>query len=557
MPAAPDLHVKRQALEKEMLRLEAELLAVRLSYNTLSSMNHLPNEILSKIFTIYAAETTEGCKSHTVTTHKGSSFSWIKIAHVCHQWRAVALGCAELWSTILFIEPELTELMLARSKASPISIKFNVTNRTFDKILAKVLAQTDRLQSIELSGAYNPLLLDKVGSTTSASVLETLILMEPQGRTLQIPPSFLQGGTPLLRHLTLRQSAIPRWSWVPHSPLVTHFEVSTSFLNADKLDDLLSTLQQMPLLETLIIEKFFPLNPGKSGELAHSEPITFSSMKRVRLLNSIPIIHGLMEAIRIPDTAVLEVIFTGSVEDYPTVERAITKIAAAWRRGNLLATKDLRIRQIHTYVANMLLFQSRNQNLDKAPDAIPELNISFMHPRHDVVRLIPTFTKFVVNIASLQSLRLDSVTELLENEWVDLFGWLPSLKKITLADTPFFTLCRILSRGFTPSSGPAILFPALKALALEDIDFTFGHHIATIESLAILIDALQSRTETHCIAFLDISNSKGFDQEHFDSIVMSVPHLIVNWDEREVEVVEEEDSSDEEVEDTEEEVEGE
>ncbi|KAJ7112114.1 hypothetical protein C8R44DRAFT_582820, partial [Mycena epipterygia] len=57
--------------------------------NSLPPISSLPNELLTRIFTIYAVE------SDTL-----GNLEWAKIMYVCHRWHDVVLVAQPLWAVI-------------------------------------------------------------------------------------------------------------------------------------------------------------------------------------------------------------------------------------------------------------------------------------------------------------------------------------------------------------------------------------------------------------------------------------------------------------------------
>ncbi|TEB23217.1 hypothetical protein FA13DRAFT_1593662, partial [Coprinellus micaceus] len=91
-----------------------ELNAIRTLQNSLIPLNHLPPEILSYVFIRLAEEISEDWNNK-------KKFSWLRVTHICRHWRVVALDYAPLWSCIChFVHPEITKLMLERSKNVPL-----------------------------------------------------------------------------------------------------------------------------------------------------------------------------------------------------------------------------------------------------------------------------------------------------------------------------------------------------------------------------------------------------------------------------------------------------
>ncbi|TEB37122.1 hypothetical protein FA13DRAFT_1622286, partial [Coprinellus micaceus] len=96
----------QQQIAERTKELALELLALHRRHNAVNPSHRLPPEILSRIFTILSSEWTW----------------WIRVAHICHYWRVVALDCAGLWSKITFSNIGFTKAKVARSRDLPLTV---------------------------------------------------------------------------------------------------------------------------------------------------------------------------------------------------------------------------------------------------------------------------------------------------------------------------------------------------------------------------------------------------------------------------------------------------
>ncbi|KAI0045364.1 hypothetical protein FA95DRAFT_1476973, partial [Auriscalpium vulgare] len=108
-------------LEQDLQQLLAIKTIIDGRLNALTPIARLPSEILARIFSFAArAEPIPGGYS---TSPASKRMGWIKVTHVCHYWREVALAHPALWERVSFsIGPEWTEELLARSKGAPIIV---------------------------------------------------------------------------------------------------------------------------------------------------------------------------------------------------------------------------------------------------------------------------------------------------------------------------------------------------------------------------------------------------------------------------------------------------
>lgn len=93
----------------------------RARLNALLPINaRLPPEVLAQIFAAYihASHDPEEYAGY----HRHPPYAWLKIAHVCHYWREVAIQTPSLWSYITLTRLECVKEMIMRSKEAPLSI---------------------------------------------------------------------------------------------------------------------------------------------------------------------------------------------------------------------------------------------------------------------------------------------------------------------------------------------------------------------------------------------------------------------------------------------------
>src|ERR1700761_8616112 len=87
----------RQAIDTEIKSLEGSIRALRHRRNALAPVSSLPTEVIEVIFSLLHVPSTllpftlDGKLDHLV---------WPRVAHVCHQWREIALNQPLFWSHV-------------------------------------------------------------------------------------------------------------------------------------------------------------------------------------------------------------------------------------------------------------------------------------------------------------------------------------------------------------------------------------------------------------------------------------------------------------------------
>ncbi|TFY66388.1 hypothetical protein EVG20_g4705 [Dentipellis fragilis] len=266
-PAAVDIQLK---MEDEMKAMILAMCKLRTRYNALSLISSLPPEVLSNIFWYHMS----------ALPPSRTSLGWIEATHVCRHWRDAALQDHSLWSNITSIlGPQWTGRMLARAQFTPLSITYSLSSENA-KLVSKPLYHTRELRVRGAASELSPL-LDSVASV--AHQLELLEVFQQTGLIICLPPDYF-ANILYLRHLTLKGLCIPWTARIPAT--LIHLEIKLTQSDVRRLsseatlDDVLDSLEKLPLLEELILQNCLP----SESHTPVSEDRTIS-LPRLRLLH--------------------------------------------------------------------------------------------------------------------------------------------------------------------------------------------------------------------------------------------------------------------------------
>jgi hypothetical protein len=278
---------QRQVIDSEIKSLEESIRALRHHRNAVAPISSLPTEIIAAIFSIlrlFDAPVAGGKRDH---------LAWMRVTHVCHQWREIGLNNPLFWNHIDFTNISLAGAieMLVRAKKSPLHLEAWVTGHhrddarfiTFKKELQSRVANICHLD-ICADGFFLRRTLKRLASP--APTLESLSLSTQAGyqfRTLSrasIPDTLFGGTTPRLSCLELRKCNI---SW--KSPLLKglrSLEIDAPSKHVrPSLADWLDALDQMPQLKDLTLLSASPIAPPFPLDIKRTATLPFLTHLRI------------------------------------------------------------------------------------------------------------------------------------------------------------------------------------------------------------------------------------------------------------------------------------
>ena len=287
----------QQTIDAEIKSLEESVLALKLRRNALSPVSSLPPEVFIAIFSLLCIPGTSPSPDGG-TPDSDYHLTRLRVSHVCHHWREIALDQPLLWSHVDFFAQRGTAEILVRAKSAPLYLEASasvsghrwddVRFNTFRKELQARVAYICHLRT-----CADPFHLQSTlkGLVSPAPILEYLSLSSHTGHTrphrrsgsrpslrrCPIPDTLFSGSTPRLSYLELRSCNI---SW--KSPLLKglkHLEIIKP--SADARPDLtvwLDTLDEMPQLKTLILHWASPIAPPLPFRIERA--ITLPSLTR-------------------------------------------------------------------------------------------------------------------------------------------------------------------------------------------------------------------------------------------------------------------------------------
>ncbi|KAI0275198.1 hypothetical protein BC834DRAFT_36901 [Gloeopeniophorella convolvens] len=260
----------RRAIDGELRSLEESTLALKFRRNGLAPISRLPPETIATIFFFLPLVSNSDNFSG-----KRTPLPWLRVAHVCHRWREIALSQPRFWSHINFASVSIDGMseILSRAKKAPLHLDAVLNHdqqraNHFREALKAHISHTCRLS---ITADFGELQRTVGTLESSAPVLEWLSLSnahmfraqhtatrDPLGPAVTIPDILFDGTAPKLSRLELSSCDI---SWT--SPLLKglrYLEILTMSRAArPSLEDWLNALESMPQLEMLVLHSATPI----------------------------------------------------------------------------------------------------------------------------------------------------------------------------------------------------------------------------------------------------------------------------------------------------------
>ncbi|KAH9170565.1 hypothetical protein EDB89DRAFT_2230574 [Lactarius sanguifluus] len=279
---------QRQAIDAQIKSLEGSIRTLKLHRNALAPISSLPTEVITTIFSsLHLGFTFPTLK--LIDDPESGGLAWLRVAHVCHRWREIALNQPLFWGHVDFntVSSAGAAEILARAKTVPLHLVARVPSNLwngarFSAFQKELQARVSHICHLRISA--EPFRLHRIfeGLVSPAPTLKFLSLFSEAylDRTLGVqvfvPDTLFDGSTPRLSRLELWNCDI---SW--NSPLIKglqHLEIGTPF-ERPSLSVWLDALDEMPQLKTLILIWASPIaSPGISIPFGVERTVTLPSL---------------------------------------------------------------------------------------------------------------------------------------------------------------------------------------------------------------------------------------------------------------------------------------
>ena len=216
--------------------------------DSLANASTLLVELLQMIFSYYAEY-----KDLNVRSFFPSRPCWINVTYVCRHWRAAALSCSSLWTSIdnVLLTKRWIKAFIERSNPSLIDVR--VRSR-FDRLagvneLVALLTGCTRLRSLHINAEHETI-FEILDALPSATHLRSFSLSTLGQRNIELPDNLFGGQAPI-RELRFfkRHSYFAAPHWLLRG--ITHFTSDQEM----SFEELLDALGQMHVLHSFTLER--------------------------------------------------------------------------------------------------------------------------------------------------------------------------------------------------------------------------------------------------------------------------------------------------------------
>ena len=289
-----------RALEKQVQEREKTLIQLKRARNALLNVSTLlPPEVLGRIFRWNVIPDGD---------FGGLPKDSYNFLLVCHHWFQVASSTPGLWGFWGNSIQDWARLH-ARCRTAPLDLVLErCTNRDFDDTLRNTLqdrAARDTIRRVHLNGADADLLNSIISSITTRgeetrlNSVESFILRNSSGSSVDVSEFFSQYHFPKLRRLELSSFSIPSWDLLKSrtTSLTTLSLAASGPSPLPTLSQLLSVLSSNPNLQSLELSH----SSVPNADSDRSSPIQLRRLKWLGLTSNFRWAFGLLNRLELPD----------------------------------------------------------------------------------------------------------------------------------------------------------------------------------------------------------------------------------------------------------------
>jgi hypothetical protein len=468
---------------------------IRTYLNSLSPINRLPPEILTKVFTAFI------CLDHSYR-HNGDG-QWVRLVNVCRHWRSLITGTPTLWRFPLFVNAEIAATMLTLSRQSPLVIKAQDVDSPDAVELA--LFHLSRIEILHIAGRDTSSFERFLSLMNQpAPLLESLSLhyvtLGPESSGITLPSTLLGTVTPRLRHVSIFKLDV---AW--DSPLLSglsHLEILGSTIKPSPTT-FCNVLSRCPALHTLILSITLPIASEQRG--GSRNPVSLPQLSKLEMSGDLLDCVLAARCISFPPTTYVRISSTGTPPAGLLVELP-PLLSYLWaERGGSFSISILNV-EIFSFQCCLRAYSELC--VTNCQPGFPEPLLDLMLDDNASSGLLPAIFH-AIPLAQLRQLRSLSITlgdhlpAVQQTSWATILGCCEKLRHLTVGIRDVGSLLSSLKAIPGDEAGPSarwgMSLPDLRRLSLK------GAHFGNKQAIGDLRTWLMLRRENrNAIEWLDL-----------------------------------------------------
>ncbi|KAJ7653905.1 hypothetical protein DFH06DRAFT_1203180 [Mycena polygramma] len=488
----------------------SQISILKASANALNPISTLPNELIAKIFEMYAL--LEG---------PPFDLKWTKVMLVCHRWHDVALSEQSLWG---FIRDSFTHGMkqiqtqLERSGAAPLSVMIDSLD---SPLYATVILQhAERLSELNLSGdAASILAFINVLSDHRFPLLQS-IKLKPRYNN----PSFDHIPSPRLTELDLSRISID-WSLL-HGLRSLALDLAPDITDSP-FEKLLSVLNASPALTRVKLGRgIASQNPTQSYRV-----VSLPHLGILWIQEDVEICNALLRHVTIPPTARVSIYGLG-IRSGSNITDLLVPLRKHVRAPSAPTLRCLRIDAPGSYFMLTAFTAALAPNLEHEAEAFL---VNTHPPTDNLLRQIMSKVLKALPCTNITYLDCRSATAITITTWKAALALLPALETVYTSASEgavrLFTALAELSDA-SPRGG---VWPPLRRVhmyahiwrRIEDGNVDIVTPV--LDALRLLLHARQARgTPLEVLEIEEQANSLGMAEAEWEALFELVGRFVRN-----------------------------
>ncbi|KAJ7607632.1 hypothetical protein DFH06DRAFT_1486478 [Mycena polygramma] len=502
----------------------SQISILKQSANALNPISTLPNELIAKIFEMYAF--LEG---------PPFGLKWTKVMLVCHRWHDVALNEQSLWG---FIRDSFThgmkqiETQLERSGAAPLSVMIDSLD---SPLYATVILQhAERLSELNLTGeAASIFAFMNVLSHHRFPLLQSIKLKprynSPASTSITFPVALFDGRAPRLTELDLSRISID-WSLL-HGLHSLALDLARDITDSP-FGKLLSVLEASPALTRVKLGRVIVSHSSTQSYRLVSLP----RLERLCIQEKVEFCNLLLRQVTIPPTARVSIYGLG-IESGSDITDLLVPLRKHVRAPSAPTLRCLRIDAPGSHLMLSAFTAAAAPNVEVQREAESFL-VNTHPPTENLLCEIMGMVLKALPCSNITYLDCRSATAITITSWKAALALLPALETVSTSASEgavrlFTALAQLSNASLIGGMWPPLRRVHMYAHIWRRIeDGNVDIVTPVLDALRLLLHARQARgTPLEVLEIEEQANSLGMAEAEWEALFELVGRFVRNGEE--------------------------